>query len=125
VVFRGKPVVYHVEDWDDFPLLKQLAERVGEGDNYAVVQYYPHGGVGIKPHRDREMVPGTTITGVSLGACRDLTLNLTGRPAKLLPLENGSAYKLRPPTNDCCTHSIEIDDTRKPRWSVTFRRLPL
>ena len=53
VVFRGTPVVYHLEDWDAFPMLKRLRDRIGNGDNYCVIQYYPHGGVGIKAHRDK------------------------------------------------------------------------
>lgn len=121
VVFRGKPVTYTVEDWDGFPLLKELATRINEGHNYCVVQYYPNGRVGIPAHRDKEMAAGTTITGVSLGAERCLELTRYNLQPYRQLLASGSRYDLKPPTNDFYAHAITPAENSGERWSLTYR----
>jgi len=119
--------------------IKRMVEwttNVPEGTyTICVVQYYPHGRVGIHPHRDKEMLPGTTsrplgrragICGISLGATRTLEMSpphfLPDEPPLRLELGNGSMYVLLPPTNDWWKHSIVKDqDIDIPRISLTFR----
>lgn len=126
VTFRDNTVVRHAIPWDTFPAVQQLKERLEElystTFTYCVVQYYPSGKVGIKPHRDRELTPGTIIAGVSLGATRDLVMS-RGAASITYTLIDGSLYVLHPPTNDYWSHSIPTDNTTEPRYSLTFRDL--
>jgi alkylated DNA repair dioxygenase AlkB len=102
--------------------IKQLLEAITKQEyNICVVQYYPSGRVGIKRHRDSEMTPGTTISGISLGATRTLTMERRGINVSI-PLLPGSLYVFNPPTNDYWMHSIEPDlAVKDPRISLTFR----
>lgn len=124
VTIGGKATEYKTTSWDQLPILipiKKLIEQV-TGDKYTVcvIQYYPNGATGIKPHRDKEMKPGTTIAGLSLGQTRTLSLFRYGQtiPIQLHP---GSLYIFHPPTNDYWSHSIVTDSTKCPRISLTFR----
>lgn len=133
--YGGQPkrlVRRKVLPWSNLPVLAELRDRVseatGEGYNFCVVQRYPAAGVGIRPHRDKEMVPGTTICGLSLGSTRTLTLGpprfLDSEPV-CLELGPGSLYVLKPPTNDYWTHSSEKGTSDVPRLSLTFRNVPV
>lgn len=108
--------------WD--PRIREVKNKLehvtNQVFNVCVVQHYPNGKIGISPHRDKEMTPGTTICGLSLGQERQLTLQ--NRKHKLeVNLNTGSLYIMRPPTNDFYSHSIEKDETKHPRISLTFR----
>lgn len=127
-----KEVERIAQPWTDVSILLALKKDVqlttGEDYNFCVIQRYPSGKVGINPHRDKEMVSGTTICGLSFGATRKLTLtppkffgDETDRSFTLTP---GSLYILCPPTNDKWLHSIEEDETTEPRISLTFRNVP-
>lgn len=120
--FMGKTTYRKTKSWDPllYPLREKLQTITSEKYNICVVQRYPNGSVGINPHRDKEMTPGTTICGVSLGETRTLTLRNSKRKIELC-LKPGSLYILHPPTNDYFAHSIEKDSTVKPRISLTFR----
>lgn len=123
VTFYGKTVVRHAKEW--LPQLKDIRDRLekltGQKYNYVVVQHYPHGSVGIKPHRDKEMASNTIIAGISLGAKRKLIMSRQGLNTKI-DLEHGSLYTFNPPTNDYWTHSIDPDrHVVHPRISLTFR----
>jgi len=113
--------------WNQLPGLWNAKEKVeeatGEVYNFCVVQYYPCGKVGINPHRDREMVPGTTIAGLSLGTTRTLRMSRFDDMVEL-ELNHNSLYVLNPPTNDKWMHSIPKDTTTKARISLTFRNVP-
>lgn len=104
---------------------ERLVALTGSQYNYVVVQRYPNGRVGINPHRDKEMAPGTDICGISLGSTRTLTLsppNWVRESPLQLSLIPGSLYVLKPPTNDHWAHSIEKDASiDQPRISLTFR----
>lgn len=125
----GNSVTREARPWSELPILAEirnyLTHLTGQTCNICVVQRYPSGRVRIKPHRDKEMTRGTLICGFSFGATRELTLT----PPRYyqeeepfnLPLEPGSLYILRPPTNDHWAHSIERDETVEPRYSLTFR----
>jgi len=122
------------KQWSDVPILhliKQDIEAVtGASYNFCVAQYYPSGRVGINPHRDKEMVRGTTISGLSFGQTRKLSMGPPRFLEKykdplLLDLVPGSLYVLHPPTNDYWSHCIVKDGTvREPRLSLTFRNVP-
>ena len=122
IVFKGKPVVYPVKPW--IPEILHIKSQIEAltGDNYTVcvVHYYPNGSIGINPHRDKEMIAGTTIVGLSLGAERTLEMSRGGKTTSI-PLYNGSIYILYPPTNDFWAHCIPKDETSTPRISLTFR----
>ena len=51
--------------WDSLPLLKVLNKistiLTDQIYNFCVAMYYPRGGIGINPHRDKDMKKGTTI----------------------------------------------------------------
>jgi alkylated DNA repair dioxygenase AlkB len=128
-----KEVERSAQPWTDITILPELkrdVERItGERYNFCVIQRYPTGKVGMKPHRDKEMVSGTTICGLSFGATRKLTLTppkfFVDQTVREFTLASGSLYLLCPPTNDKWMHSIEPDDTIEPRISLTFRNVPM
>jgi alkylated DNA repair dioxygenase AlkB len=150
--YAGRPKVIIQREaipWEHSPLLTMLRDLVSARTKvkptYVVVQRYPHGKVGIKPHRDKELSPGTSIACLSLGAERWLVLSpsrpsyftrdrLVEHPRGGPPLcvttddsvyflPSGSLYVLNPPTNSAWKHSIPKDDTSTPRLSLTFRDL--
>jgi hypothetical protein len=127
--YGGRPVKWVervTEPWNEIPLLPQIRDLVQKATNsvytYCVVQFYPRGKVGIKPHRDKEMTPGSVIAGLSLGRRRTLRMSYQGKDIDI-SLGTGSMYVFNPPTNDHWTHSILQDDTETPRISLTFRTL--
>lgn len=127
ISIRGKTTTRPVRPWDDLPQLieikKRVENRTQERVTYCVIQRYPEG-KGILPHRDKEMSPGTTITGISLGATRTLRMapcyhNRRAKEHIALDLPSGSLYSFCPPTNDYWSHSI--DPGEGLRYSLTFR----
>lgn len=126
VTYRGQTSSRAVLPWDaieDLSELKAYVEGVtGQKMTVCVIQQYPAGKTGIKPHRDKEMVWGTKICGISLGATRILSLSRTGYESIDIPLEAGSLYVLNNPTNQYWLHSIVQDNSIKSsRISLTFR----
>lgn len=138
--FGGKIVTYHAEDWSRIPPLLDMKRRIenviGEKLTVCAIQYYPNQKVGIKPHRDKEMVPGTKICGLSLGATRTLVMvpmrTPVGGKTHKLPLPSGSLYIFNPPTNDYWLHSIPSEgnlieeenlseNVTEARISLTYR----
>lgn len=93
--------------------------------NVCIIQRYPTGKIGILPHRDKEMVHGTKICGISLGQPRILEIGQGFQKSyKTIvshELSNGSLYIMIPPTNDKYTHSIRKDESSEVRISLTFR----
>ncbi len=124
IQFGDNTAVYKATPWSKLPILLEIKEKLeGLTDvkyNFCVVQRYPHGGVIIKKHRDKEMTPGTTICGVSLGATRTFRLSRRNKEYDI-PLPSGTLYLLRPPTNDYWCHEILTGPTREARISLTFR----
>ena len=138
-VYRGETNHYQVEPWTSIPGLIDLKQKVEEltGETFTVVaiKCYVNGKKGIAPHRDKEMIEGTKIAGLSFGSKRTLTFT---KPFDLyahqphhtrqtydtisIPLASGSLYVMNPPTNQKWLHSIEKDSTVKlPRFVLTFR----
>jgi alkylated DNA repair dioxygenase AlkB len=124
-MYRGKSVETPIIHWDKFPELRTLAEKIGvttgQSYNTCVIQIYNSGVVGIKPHRDKEMLPKTNIASISLGETRVMRFERHGFEAFNLPLDSGSLCVLKPPTNDYWLHSIPTDDTKNCRISLVFR----
>lgn len=87
-----------------------------------IIQRYHDGYAGISPHRDKEMVLGTKICGLSLGATRTLIFGRRGCDPVSLELNSGSLYVMNPPTNSYWSHSIVKDSkVKSSRISLTFR----
>jgi alkylated DNA repair dioxygenase AlkB len=133
--YDGRPLVSYLREaipWKKAPTLLELRQLVGELTdtyyNFCAIQRYPNGKTGIAPHKDKEMVPGTTICCLSFGATRTLVLHppswLKHLPPRVYRLSSGSFYSLNPPTNDHWFHEIIPSKTKKVRISLTFRNLP-
>ena len=115
-----------VMPWTELPALqelKSLVEAVTEQKyTVCVIQRYPNGNIGINPHRDKEMVLGTRICGLSLGATRELMFSKHGFEPVTISLNSGSLYVMKPPTNQKWLHSIiKNRSIVEPRFSLTFR----
>lgn len=126
VKYSGVDYSDEVTPWSEIPALyslKELVEKVTE-QSYTVcaIMKYPTGNIGIAPHRDKEMVAGTRICGLSLGAVRTIVFAKNGYETVKIPLPSGSLYCMNPPTNQYWTHSISKEPLiKKPRISLTFR----
>jgi len=126
---KKEPQYIEARPWSELPFfqfLKPHLERVlGKTFNFCAIVYYPDGNTNIQPHRDKEMVPGTTIAGLSLGAERTFQLifpSYSNWSPLELKLKHGSLYTMEPPTNNMCYHSIPFEpDVKQPRISLTFR----
>lgn len=128
VTIWGKTMNRKVLHWDKLPYLLTLKDKLTKltGQKYTVcyIQRYPSGKVGINPHRDKEMVTGTSICGISIGEKRTLSMQRIHKGINKktdILLTNGSLYILKPPTNQYWTHCIEKDNSKNPRISLTFR----
>ncbi|CAH6418320.1 Alpha-ketoglutarate-dependent repair dioxygenase AlkB [uncultured virus] len=127
---RGTITRRTVTDWATLPFLRDLRDYMEKVThvkyNYVVIQRYDGNKAWMKGHRDKEMVPGTTISGISLGAARVLTMTSTrtGRVYQFY-LNDGSLYMLNPPTNDHNLHCIEEGTEGGVRISLTFRLMPI
>lgn len=134
IQFRDKVAEYQVLPWTPQLLsLKHKIEQVVDVTlTVCVVSIYPTKKVGIAAHRDKEMVPGTRIVGLSLGDTR--TLRMTNRSKTKnhdIVLHHASIYVINPPTNDNWAHEIlpgsnenEEDGNNKgngARICITFR----
>lgn len=126
VEYFGKISHRKVWPWETIPGLSDLKTTiesiVGETFTVCVIQYYRSGKIGINPHRDKEMKPGTKIAGLTFGQSRTLVLTSRyGDRRVVIPVTNCSLYVMNPPTNDWWTHSILKDDSKQARVSLTFR----
>lgn len=126
VTYRDVTSESEVLPWSDLPALaelKSLVEKITEQTyTVCVIQRYANGRVNINPHRDKEMVLGTRIAGVSLGATRTISFTRTYHEPVNIPLPSGSLYVMKPPTNNMWLHSITKEPSVKtPRFSLTFR----
>lgn len=120
--------------WELLPQLIPLKDIVklltGQECNFCVIQRYPNGRIGINPHKDREIPDHSLICGMSLGTTRILRFIpppwLKDTEAEVdIPLDAGSLYIMRPPTNKYWMHSIVKEpEITEPRISLTFRLIP-
>lgn len=123
--YRGKIVESTIYDWSLFPELQTLSNMisnlVGQPFSTCVIQIYNSGIVEIKPHRDKEMKPGSIIASISLGETRIMRFEKSGFKTIDIPLESASLCCIRPPTNDTWLHSIPPDSSTGVRISLVFR----
>lgn len=126
--YRGKLVKTPIHSWSKFKELEEIAKRIetktGQSYNTCVIQIYNTGIVEIKPHRDKEMKPGSIIASVSLGATRIMRFDKCNKssPSLDIPLESGMLCLINPPTNDYWLHSIPATPALKEmRISLVFR----
>lgn len=133
VSYSGRTYSRITRSWSEFPIVEVLVDLVqkftGKTYNYCAIMRYPSGSVGIHTHRDKEMIPGTTICGFSVGASRTLVFHPPSRISSddvKIKLGNGSLYVMNPPTNDRWTHEIPVEaDVTGVRFSLTFRDMKL
>lgn len=126
VSYRGITKETIVTPWNTLPIfnaLKSFIEDVTKQKfTVCVIQRYPHGNIGIAPHKDKEMVPGTLIAGLSFGATRTLDFIKPNYDNVSIKLNSGSLYVLNPPTNQFWLHSIRTEpQVKEVRYSLTFR----
>lgn len=124
-IYMGKKITTRIHPWSSLPILKAVRDKIREltGQDYhvCVVQLYNNGDVGIDPHRDKEMMPGTIIASLSLGETRVMRFERKGFEPINIDLDAGTLCLLQPPTNDYWLHSIPKDSTTTPRISLVFR----
>ena len=126
VTYQGSTTETEVLPWDTLPALpelKKLVERVTQQEyTVCAIQRYPSGRIGIGPHRDKEMVAGTRIAGLSFGAQRTIEFTRAYHDPFDIPLPSGSLYVMNPPTNQKWLHSIiKQSKIKEARYSMTFR----
>lgn len=123
--FRGKLITSKVHNWEQFPEIIELSQKLSTltNDNYntCVLQYYVNQNVGIEPHRDKEVVGKKVITSLSIGDTRIMRFERNGIIHNI-ELPDGSLCIIYPPTNNKWLHSIVTEDTKKDeRISLVFR----
>jgi alkylated DNA repair dioxygenase AlkB len=132
VAFKRTSYSRKVIPWEELPILETLKTRIeeltGNVYNCCAVMRYPSGDFGIAPHRDKEMIAGTTICGLSVGQKRTFVLSppyyLNSEDVKV-NLNHGSLYSIKPPTNSYWSHHIPKEPEKTGiRYSLTFRNAP-
>lgn len=128
--YKEKTTYREAKPWPDWLIdVKNKVEQTTENIfNFCSLMKYPNGSVVIKRHRDKEMVSGSSICGISVGSTRRFMLSppyYSKSESKTLELVHGSLYCLLPPTNDTWTHEILPDEGAGVRYSLTFRNIPV
>ena len=126
VTYQGITNHNEVIPWNNLPGLNELRNLIEsitkQSYTVCVIQRYPNGKIGINPHRDKEMVLGTRICGLSLGAKRIIQFTRLNNDPVSISLLAGSLYCMNPPTNQKWLHSIiKEPHIKEIRYSLTFR----
>lgn len=131
ITYRGQSIQTPVIHWDAIPVIRNMAEHISLHYTHmpihtVTVHFYPTGNIGIKPHRDKEMLSNSIIASVSLGATRVMRFERNkGAHVHDFALTDGSLCLIMPPTNDVWLHSIPLDAScKKSRMSIIFRNYP-
>lgn len=109
------------------PVVDRLEQRLGFRPNNCLLNYYPDGESTMGFHSDSEveLVPGTGVTIVSLGAERNITFRR--RQDKeggcSYPLTGGSLLYMPPGLQQEWKHAILQQEGVGGRISLTFRRI--
>lgn len=136
--FSGNKVFAH--DWNEnndiCNIIIKIKEKVemftGEKFNFVLINRYQNGNQYIGFHSDdeRDLVPKSSIVGVSIGAKREIQFNKKHylchdvKPKQSLYLDNGSIFIVHYPTNQYWKHSIPKSSfVTSPRISFTFRNM--
>jgi alkylated DNA repair dioxygenase AlkB len=109
------------------PLLDGLEQRLGYRPNNCLAHYYADGSSTMGFHSDSiaELVPGTGIAIVSLGAERALTFRHQAdrKRVESYPLPSGSLLYMSPEMQRDWKHAILAEENVGERISLTFRRM--
>ncbi len=108
--------------------LKKAAEATtGCTLNYAILNLYRDGNDSIGYHADKvaDLVPGSTIVSISLGAERDFLLKPNdGGDTKTIALAAGSMLTMEGTTQQHYKHSVPPrKQCKEPRINITFRHV--
>lgn len=112
------------------PLLQRLRDRLerdtGHRFNFVLCNLYPDGKAGLGWHADNEpeVMEGSTIASISLGAEREFRLKKRGTNVEQhVVLENTSLLLMQGDTQQHYLHSVPKDGSTQPRLNFTFRLL--
>jgi alkylated DNA repair dioxygenase AlkB len=130
----GKAYNYSGSTYDTTPmhpallsLVDKLETKLGYRPNSCLLNYYADGEARMGFHSDSEdeIVPGTGIAIVSLGAERNLTFrSKQDKKCEIsFPLSSGSLLYMPPGAQDDWKHAILPQENTGGRISVTFRLL--
>lgn len=109
------------------PIIAQLTSRIGYQANTCLLNFYASGESTMGFHADSEdeMVVGTGVAIVSLGAERSITFRSIADTAitHTYPLPNGSLLYMRPGVQQQWKHAILKQEDTGGRISLSFRLL--
>jgi hypothetical protein len=110
------------------PVLKRVAERLGQRPNNCLAHYYPDGTSAMGFHSDAidDLMPGTGIAVVSLGTERAITFRCQHDKQRLehYRLPSGSLLYMTPEMQDDWKHAIlAAEQIQGGRISLTFRQM--
>jgi alkylated DNA repair dioxygenase AlkB len=117
----AQPWPYVLED-----VLARLRADTDTPFNFALANLYPDGKAGIGAHADdeAEIVQGSPIVALSLGAPRDFVVSKEGKQAGKVLLEHGSAVVMWMETQKHYKHALPARKRiTAPRVSLTFRHM--
>lgn len=123
--YSGK--VHHSLPWteDLERLRRELSDFLGQEFSYVLLNYYPDGKAKLGWHSDdeRDIVPGSTIASLSLGAPRDFILrHKTTKAAVKVQLAHGSLLTMGGDCQKDYEHTVpKRVNVSKPRINLTFR----
>ena len=123
ITYMGKIIKKTVYPWNtEFKELRNKITKTTEQNyNTCALQIYNSGGVGIKPHKDKEMNAGSKISSISLRESRIMRFERSGFEDVDIMLDKGDLCVINYPTNNYWLHSIPTDDTTGTRASLIFR----
>lgn len=119
--------------WSECDVIKEIrdavAEKTGENPNFCLVNVYRDGNDYIGYHSDdtSNLVPGTSIISVSLGATRDFYIQKKSRDAGKrftfkYPAGHNTCIIMRPGCQNMFKHSVpKRTREKKTRINLTFR----
>lgn len=123
--YSGRLVKGH--SFDLYPplagLISKLNDKLGTSYNGILINHYPAGtSVGIGMHTDNEpdLVSGSTVCSLSLGATVDFMLEGKGERI-VVPLTDGSVFLMGQDCQKHYRHGIAKTFMRSDRISLTFR----
>lgn len=107
------------------PLCDQLERKLGYRPNNCLLNYYPDGKSTMGYHSDstKELVEGTGISIVSLGAARSISFRSKAEVDRVISYElpTGSLMHMDAETQDDWKHALPKARDAGPRISMTFR----
>ena len=118
-------------DWSVYPPLKSLVDRInkelGTNFNSVLLNWYPGNNArsGINPHSDneREIVRGSSVLSVSLGASVNFYLTSNdGNEQIKVQLNDGDVFLMGENAQLFYKHHIPYTVMKKDRISLTFRQ---